>query len=85
MQTLKASMIVSENDKDNANNIAKVINVYNALNKENKITDIDGTVSADAVAKLSGADIYFTDIDTEVEAAAWALITVDANGVAVVN
>ncbi len=85
IQSLKASMVVSDSDKTNADNIAKVVNVYNSLNKDSKIVDISGVVSAAAVAKLTGAGIYYDDIDTETEAAAWALVTVDTEGVAVVG
>ena len=85
IQSLKASMVVTDSDKTNADNIAKVVNVYNSLNKDSKIVDINGIVSADAVAKLTGAGIYYDDIDTETEAAAWALVTVDTEGVAVVG
>ena len=85
IQSLKASMVVSDSDKTNADNIAKVVNVYNSLNKDSKIVDISGVVSAAAVAKLTGAGIYYDDIDAETETAAWALVTVDTEGVAVVG
>ena len=87
IQSIQSSMVESENKSDNANNIAKAINVYNALIKSDseKIISFDGSKTdfGGIKAKLNNMGIYFEEITASNEKDAWEMIKVDENGVAV--
>ena len=84
LTAIKDMMIVSEDTTENATLIVGAINVYNTLNRDDMII-VNKTVDITAIEKLKNENIYFDDIAEDVEAEAWGMIVVDANGMATVG
>jgi len=83
MVAVKASMIEGDTSNETAQAIVNTLNIYNSLNADKKVTSFDGE-SADfnEIRKaLIASDIYFDDISSNKETAAWELVIVDEEGV----